>query len=262
MRLTCSNCEAQYEVDGAVIPDDGRDVQCSNCGHTWLQLPEGATATDTEDRAPLALATPAAAAGEPRRRTLDEAVLDVLREEAEREAEARRAEGSSLETQADLGLEAAPPAAPPPSAPVPPPVDMDESHEADAVVTRAARRELLPDIEEINSTLRPATERGEDAAAQDAPQVLRQRRSAFRRGFLSSLTLAGVLLALYLGSGAISARVPALAPALSGYAQAVDGGAGLAGPADALDNPVAAGPVERLTFAADLAPVPPPSCRG
>lgn len=228
MRLTCSNCEAQYEVDGAVIPVEGRDVQCSNCGHTWLQLPEGA-ADDADDRAPLPLeapavqAAPATAAPEPRRRTLDEAVLDVLREEAEREAEARRAEGSSLETQADLGLDGAttPPSAA--SLPVPPPSDADAAHEADAVVTRAARRELLPDIEEINSTLRPATERGDDAAALDAPQVLRQRRGEFRRGFLTSLTLAGLLLVLYLGSGAISARVPALAPALSGYAQAVDG---------------------------------------
>lgn len=229
MRLTCSNCEAQYEVDGAVIPDGGRDVQCSNCGHTWLQLPEGA-AEDADDRAPLPLETPASAAPalasaspEPRRRTLDEAVLDVLREEAEREAEARRAEGSSLETQADLGLEAAP-IPPPQDAPLAQPsADPDEMHEADAVVPRAARRELLPDIEEINSTLRPATERGDDAAALDAPQVLRQRRGEFRRGFLTSLTLAGLLLVLYLASSAISARVPALAPALSGYAQAVDG---------------------------------------
>lgn len=39
MRLICPNCSAQYEVDGSMIPDDGRDVQCSNCGHTWFELP-------------------------------------------------------------------------------------------------------------------------------------------------------------------------------------------------------------------------------
>ncbi len=39
MRLVCPNCSAQYEVDGSMIPDDGRDVQCSNCGHTWFELP-------------------------------------------------------------------------------------------------------------------------------------------------------------------------------------------------------------------------------
>ncbi len=38
MRLICPNCGAQYEVPEDVIPDEGRDVQCSNCGDTWYQL--------------------------------------------------------------------------------------------------------------------------------------------------------------------------------------------------------------------------------
>ncbi|WP_138932873.1 zinc-ribbon domain-containing protein [Roseovarius arcticus] len=37
MRLTCPNCGAQYEVPDDVIPEAGRDVQCSNCGDTWFQ---------------------------------------------------------------------------------------------------------------------------------------------------------------------------------------------------------------------------------
>jgi predicted Zn finger-like uncharacterized protein len=39
MRLICPNCSAQYEIDASMIPEDGRDVQCSNCGHTWYELP-------------------------------------------------------------------------------------------------------------------------------------------------------------------------------------------------------------------------------
>ena len=39
MRLICPNCSAQYEVDASLIPDEGRDVQCSNCGHNWFELP-------------------------------------------------------------------------------------------------------------------------------------------------------------------------------------------------------------------------------
>ena len=39
MRLTCPNCGAQYEVPAEVIPETGRDVQCSDCGTTWFQLP-------------------------------------------------------------------------------------------------------------------------------------------------------------------------------------------------------------------------------
>ncbi|MGR3511313.1 MAG: zinc-ribbon domain-containing protein [Paracoccaceae bacterium] len=45
MRLVCPNCSAQYEIDGSMIPEEGRDVQCSNCGHTWFELP-GPAATE------------------------------------------------------------------------------------------------------------------------------------------------------------------------------------------------------------------------
>ena len=41
MRLTCPNCGAIYEVPDNVIPEDGRDVQCSNCAVTWFQHPAG-----------------------------------------------------------------------------------------------------------------------------------------------------------------------------------------------------------------------------
>ena len=37
MRITCPNCGAQYEVDDTLIPEAGRDVQCSNCGKGWFQ---------------------------------------------------------------------------------------------------------------------------------------------------------------------------------------------------------------------------------
>ncbi len=52
MRLTCPNCGAQYEVPDDVIPEEGRDVQCSNCGDTWFQHPAGFTpAAETEEAA-------------------------------------------------------------------------------------------------------------------------------------------------------------------------------------------------------------------
>lgn len=46
MRLVCPNCGAQYEVDDRVIPDSGRDVQCSSCGHGWYQMPAGIDAVE------------------------------------------------------------------------------------------------------------------------------------------------------------------------------------------------------------------------
>ena len=40
MRLICPQCSVQYEVDGSLIPANGRDVQCSNCSETWFVKPE------------------------------------------------------------------------------------------------------------------------------------------------------------------------------------------------------------------------------
>lgn len=226
MRLICPNCDAQYEVDSAVIPEGGRDVQCSSCGHTWFQTALSANAPDSADAPTVA----AAIAPETlRRRTLDDAVLSVLREEAERETRAREAEGSSLETQTDLGL-SAPPAAPPPQKPAAPPpqtaeVDPDDDlPDTDvALVARASRRELLPDIEEINSTLRPTSERRNDPASAGAPQTLRQQRNGFRRGFLTSIAGMSLLLLVYIFAGAIGRAVPASQPILGPYTAAVDG---------------------------------------
>lgn len=270
MRLTCPNCDAQYEVDDAVIPDDGRDVQCSNCGHTWFQASAAALSEETRrgsqsleeavdsdfddsffgasDEKTTALETPpetpptavpeiatASAApseaapvpSEPRRRTLDDEVVSVLREEAERETKARQAEGSALETQGDLGLSMASAggmAADSGS-------DMraaqtqtgDTSDGAvEALVSRTARRELLPDIEEINSTLRATSERGNEAAAKDAPETLRQKRNGFRRGFITSLVVMILLLVPYILANNLAARFPGTAPVLTRYVDGID----------------------------------------
>ncbi len=52
MRLVCPKCHALYEVDDSAIPPDGRDVQCSNCGHTWFQSPSGAAPDSGPDSGP------------------------------------------------------------------------------------------------------------------------------------------------------------------------------------------------------------------
>lgn len=320
MRLICPNCGAQYEVDESVIPDAGRDVQCSNCGHAWFQqsaaqiraaaeaeaaaemddwdeveddlaedevtageadaeveapqAPEPdlddeieepvaedsaeptAPAPDPEDdyadqvAAALAglsdevvaepepeTAAPAAAPDVPKRRTLDDAVLSILREEAEREARARQSGSGPIETQPDLGLDE--PAAVPSIAPTmvaaaasayAARADEEEevAHvrgdetEGEELVSRSARRELLPDIEEINSTLRAASDRGDDAAARDAPEVLRRRKSGFRMGFSIAMLATLALLLVYILAPVIAEKVPGMAPSLASYVEAVD----------------------------------------
>lgn len=221
MRLTCPNCKAQYEVDGAVIPEAGRDVQCSNCGQTWFQLSESALAVQAQEDEELnedwddepstpPLDQPAPKAVGAKKRTLDSAVLDVLREEAEREVAAREAEGSTIPTGAAVVAPAAPESA----------VDEREA----GIVTRAQRRELLPDIEEINSTLRASSERSGDPVADDAPQSQRQRRDGFRRGFVTGIAAIAILWLPYLMADVIRVHVPALGSTIDSYQSAIDAG--------------------------------------
>ena len=126
MRLICPNCGAQYEVADDVIPQDGRDVQCCNCAHTWFENHGASEAEDTpaqnvdpalddmEDDDAAWGAEDYAAKPEiaektaPKRQELDPAIADILREEAAREAAARRAEAEiEMQSQPDLGLDTA-----------------------------------------------------------------------------------------------------------------------------------------------------------
>jgi predicted Zn finger-like uncharacterized protein len=281
MRLICPNCDAQYEVDDSAIPEGGRDVQCSNCGHGWFQLPLGLAeeieaetelfgAPDAEpssgpaasisapaetDAAPPppdspnglddlvtrpTAADPDAAAGmasvaaqdeesEPAppppdatipRRALDESLLAVLKEEAEREAAARRAEKRPIETQTDLGLEETGNAAALRErlarlrAPEPEP-------EPEVTDRPAARRDLLPDIEEINSTLRASSE-NRAADDQTAAPPSARRSSGFRSGFFLMLFLAVIAASAYVAAPRISQQFPAAEGAMTTYVNGVN----------------------------------------
>jgi predicted Zn finger-like uncharacterized protein len=268
MRLICRNCDAQYEVDNAAIPPDGRDVQCSGCGHAWFQMRADAVpALRPEVSAPVDPAGPDLAAamwsdpgvltqddpahtepltdeGPPpilpeaqedaglRRRGLDDTVLEVLREEAAREAAVRRAEAPPpIEVQTDLGL--APPPPPPLLAPsvflaarerfADPSVSPDElTFEDDTQARPASTRELFPDIEEINSTLRASSEpRGDESEAETETYVEADRRG-FRTGFVMIILIAVLLSLLYAMAPRIVAAVPASESAMQAYVDGVD----------------------------------------
>ncbi|MFT4717396.1 MAG: putative Zn finger-like uncharacterized protein [Paracoccaceae bacterium] len=100
MRLVCPQCAAQYEVDINAIPEDGRDVQCANCGNTWFQKRDGhdhATEdvhTHVEEDEPEELeedVSPTRSLERPQATPVDQSVLDILRQEAELDATARQA---------------------------------------------------------------------------------------------------------------------------------------------------------------------------
>jgi predicted Zn finger-like uncharacterized protein len=168
---------------------------------------------------PEADAAALAAAGvAPAAYAVDDSVLAILREEAEREASARRAEAAKpLEVQADLGIEAAMPAARKAVESVSP--ASSAQPEEDAIDTLSTRRTRLPDVEEINSTLRPG-EQSADAA--DAMPVPVEGRSSFRKGFLLVMTFAILGAALYVSADALSNAVPALAGFLEAYVGFID----------------------------------------
>jgi predicted Zn finger-like uncharacterized protein len=179
--------------------------------------PEAAPGPEPEDvlAAEIAEVPPPA----PVARSIDDSVLAVLREEAARETAARQAEARppALETQTEMPLApAAPPRAPrpvEPAAPLP---------EVEAAVR--PRRDLFPAIEEINSTLRATSERGDDPDMQHAPAVTAERagRAGFGRGFVALVLLGVILLALYVFAPLIGAAVPALAGAMTAYVAGVD----------------------------------------
>lgn len=243
MRMICPNCGAQYEVDDAVIPDQGRDVQCSNCGHTWFQRPahlDAELAEELDQELPDAEAAPDEAGstedGEAalQRRGLDPEIASVLREEAERDAELRRADTDGLETQPDLGLDDAAEIAASRSAAARARMarlrGLDEtSADAEAAGVIAAggsRRDLLPDVEEINSTLRSSEDReeGGDNAVKAELQAEKVRKRGASR-LISRLILLLVLVgvAIYVLAPQIIDAFPQTEPYLVQYVDWANG---------------------------------------
>ena len=266
MRIICPNCDAQYEVPEDVMPPEGRDVQCSNCGQTWFQVhpdhpldeddpePEGKQEApgkakkekvgvkhDAETPKPQeakpsfdpAPAPKAPAGDKPAtRKALDPNVAEVLREEAELEARARRnAMSDRLESQPDLGLDE---------------IDGDMSTHSREARTRmarmrgedptpeevepatvrevlpASRRDLLPDIEEINSTLRSNSDRSPLTDPGQTAQIeVREARSS-RRGFTLMVLLTALLVLAYVFAPKIAQALPWVDPWLSAYVGIVD----------------------------------------
>ena len=270
MQLVCPNCSARYEIDASMIPDEGRDVQCSNCGHTWFELPpppadfaearpeeeavevdEPQTDEPEADDAPSQAARAIAAATEgpedgdgesdeddddfgafvapaveetklKPRRPADAAALDILREEAEAEMSQRRAAPTEpLETQSDLGLDEIRNRSTPSRALRARMAHLKtdketQSHSQSDVVSeadyQAPRKDLLPDIDEINSTLKPARKR-----AEATPEAIAKHRSGFRYGFLVMIAISILLIVTYARAPAIARALPSVETAVLTY---------------------------------------------
>lgn len=210
MRLTCPNCGARYEIDDALIPEEGRDVQCSNCSTNWFQ--SGPVVATSHAETPPTVERPnPPETSTPPRRELDPSLRALLREEAEREERLRREEAETLERQDEMALQ-------------------DPTAASTPAAQGKDRLGLLPDIEEINASLTPqhptATQKTapqETPAAKSAPSPDHARRKGRNAGLLLSLTLGLAAILIYGNAGILGDAIPELAPYLARYAAAVDG---------------------------------------
>ncbi len=238
MRLICPNCNAQYEIEDHAIPDGGRDVQCSGCGHVWFRTSAAVPVQEEAQEEAQAVPQPvsdtaaehmggAAEADADARPPLDETVKSVLREEAQREAGVRRS-GDAAPRRQEQGAVRKPAAGG---------AQGDETaaihdglsamiageRRAEPVPAAPNRRVLLPDMEEINSPLRAAPKRESAGEAHGKGSAIAMaRRRHYRTGFLMMPALLALGVVVYAGASGISAAFPAAEPALDAYVQAVD----------------------------------------
>lgn len=254
MRLTCPNCAAQYEIDASLLPEDGREVQCSACGHIWFQesrtalqrpvasepVPAAAPATAPQADAPRPDTVPSSqtpdvgpddqlhdtpldeidaaqpsVARQPAPKPVDKNVLGILRDEAAFEAEQRARDANRLESQPELGLLGA--------APWPKSADSSASTETIAQDEAGHSKAAFPDIEDISSTLEPIGAARKSASADTfLPATPEAKKRSFLGGLLIPVAIALILVALYIAAAALAEAVPALAPVLYAYVAFVD----------------------------------------
>jgi len=154
------------------------------------------------------------------KREIDPSVVDILREEAQREREQRAAE--TFEHQDEFALDADEPTSDPQpkkSGYIDPKLDdLDDMYKDTASDAPASRRDLLPDIEEINSTLR----RDKKSAGKEQPETQAQKNASGRRGFRAAIILLLLAVAVYAYADLITSNVPQLAPYLDAYVAQID----------------------------------------
>ena len=251
MRLLCPNCGAQYEVPEDHIPKKyGRDVQCSACNHTWFQthpvqdlnpssqekiensdlLTEHGDQSaqpdfnhEIENSANISTGTLPQSAATPQKRSLHPSVAGVLREEAKREVEERSnmsSQTAGMQNNPELTSNA--PYSFTPDHARDADVDMralDALYQNSDQTAKSARGALLPDIDEINSTL--STEVADwptDSEASKATIEKGQRKL----GFFLGIAIIVAAAALYYFAQPLGDSIPALQQPLELYQQWID----------------------------------------
>ncbi|MBL6840098.1 MAG: zinc-ribbon domain-containing protein [Rhodobacteraceae bacterium] len=111
MLIQCPNCNAQYEVPNDIIPATGRDVQCSSCSKTWFvtslsdkkSTKDKVSKYESLEKGNLSkFETTESFLTDKSNKEVDRDVLEILREEADREIQARLRDGDVEDTTKKL----------------------------------------------------------------------------------------------------------------------------------------------------------------
>lgn len=240
--VQCSNCSETWfqhhpdapesETGGHKAPEDEADEDTVPSG-----IEKQAEAPSNPDPVPPPIKgfepapapKPPADGSGPKRKQLDPNVADVLREEAELEKQARRKQGpETLESQPDLGLqdgEASKRGEDKGEVQSKQPEEQGGGDTAAALTDDGIltpRRDRLPDIEQINSTLRSNSSRSPDGDAGQTGQIEAQEARSSRTGFSLILLLVAVLVLVYVFAAPLAEAVPQLEPTLQSYVAIVD----------------------------------------
>ena len=210
---------AQTEPESAPIPEQSDAVsETDPIDYEFERALDQELDTIAEDDPDVAPAP--AITHERSKREIDPSVADILREEAQREREQRAAE--TFEHQGEFALDTDEPTSDPQpkkSGYIDPKLDdLDEMYKDTASDAPASRRDLLPDIEEINSTLR----RDKKSANREEPETQAQKNASGRRGFRMAIILLLLAVAVYAYADLITSNVPQLAPYLDAYVAQID----------------------------------------
>ncbi len=212
MRLTCPDCGAQYDVSDDAIPAEGRDVECSNCGHSWFQAAAVVARPETD----------VARADHPVRRAVDASVAEILRAEAAHEQQLRAQETPEPTPPGAAEIaEVQSPSAPPvtePTMPVVVPARVTPQQKPEEPGNSNPRD--MPSMTEINTSLRA---RSADRITPPDPEVEEAvSRHGFRRGFITVLLLFAILFAPYVFAEQIIAAFPQMQDSMASYVTMVD----------------------------------------
>ena len=116
MLIKCPNCNAQYEVPNDIIPAAGRDVQCSSCSKTWFvtslygkkSTKDKVSKYESLEKGDLSkFETTESFLTDKSNKEVDRDVLEILREEADREIQARLRDGDGEDTTKKLSNKSA-----------------------------------------------------------------------------------------------------------------------------------------------------------